>query len=73
MIVYTALLPLNFLWAPFSLKEPPNLLDYYKLDWRKSENMKIRRLPDRSGSGLIDQAAARLKSGSCLIDQDPGS
>ena len=34
MIVYTALLPLNFLWAPFSLKEPPNLLEKI----RKYEN-----------------------------------
>ena len=65
MIVYIALLPLNFLRAPFSLKEPPNMLDYDKLDWRKSENIKIRRQPDRSDSCLIkirqlpaDQAAA---------------
>ena len=31
MIEYTACNPLNFLWAPFSLKEPHNVLDYYKL------------------------------------------
>ena len=68
MIVYTACNPLNFLWAPFSLNEPPNLLDYYKFDCRKSENMKIRR-PDWSGSCLIGQVAVWSKSGSCMIDQ----
>ena len=62
MIVYTALLTLNFLRAPFSLKEPLNLLDYDKLDWRKLENIKIRWL-------LIGQAAALSKSGSGLIGQ----
>ena len=45
MIVYTACNPLNFLCAPFSLKQPPNLLDYYTFYCRKSENMKIRWLP----------------------------
>ena len=75
MIVYTTCNPLNFPWAPFSLKEPPNLLDYYKLDCNKLENMKIRRLPAWSGSclikirpGLIGQVAAWSKPGSCLID-----
>ena len=48
MIVYNTCNPLNFLYAPFSLKEPPNLLDYYKLNWRKSENMKIRQLPNQN-------------------------
>ena len=51
MIVYIALLPLNFLRAPFSFKKPPNLLDYDKLDWRESQNIK-------SGGCLIGQAAA---------------
>ena len=76
-------LPLNFLLAPFSLKEPPNLLDHYKLDWSNSENMKIRRLPDWLGRCLIkirqrsDQSGCCLNkirqlpdwSGSCLIGQ----
>ena len=48
MIVYTACNPLYFLWAQFSLKEPPNLLYYYNLDCKKSENMKIRQLPDQN-------------------------
>ena len=46
MIVYTSCNPLNFVLAHLSFKEPPSLLDYYKLDWRKSENVRIRRLPD---------------------------
>ena len=32
---YTFCNLLNFLWVPFSLKEPPNVLDYYKFDWKK--------------------------------------
>ena len=48
MIVNTACKPLNFLWGPFALKEAPYLMDYYKLDCRKSENMKIRRLLDQN-------------------------
>ena len=74
MIVYTACNPINFLRAPFSLKEPPNLLEYYKLDSKKSENMKIRPLPDWSGSCLIKIRLGLIKirqlpdlSGHCLI------
>ena len=67
IIVYTVYNPLNFLWAPFSLKEPPYLLDYYKLDCRKSANMKIWRLPDRSGSCLIKIRPRPDWSGCCLI------
>ena len=47
--VYTACNPLNFLWAPFLIKGPPHSLEYYNLDWRKSEKIKIRRLPIPSG------------------------
>ena len=53
MIEYTTCNPINFLLANFSLKEPPHLLDNYKLDGRKSENMKIRWLSYWSGSCLI--------------------
>ena len=51
MIVYTTCNPLNFLWAPFSLKEPPHLLDYYMFS---VENLKIL----ESGGCLFGQAAA---------------
>ena len=57
MIVYTICNPLNFLWAPFSLKEPPNLLDYYMFS---VENLKILKL-----GGLF------VRSGSCLIKIRP--
>ena len=67
MIVNTAFNPLNFLWARFSFKEPPHLLDYYKLDCRKSENMKIRQLPDWSDSCLIKIRLQPNRSGCCLI------
>ena len=67
MIVYTACNLLNFLLAPFSLKEPLNLLVYYKLDSWKSENMKIRRLPDRSASCQIKIRPGPDRSGCCLI------
>ena len=69
MIVYAACNPLNVLWpwAPFSFKEPPNLLDYYNLDCGKSENMKIRRLSDWSGSCLIKIRPRPDWSGLCLI------
>ena len=39
-----------------------NLLDYYKVNGRNSEYMKIRHC-------MIDQVTARLKSGRCLINQ----
>ena len=67
MIVYTACNPLNFLLAPISLKQPPHLPDYYKLDCRKSENMKIRQLPDWSGSCLIKIRSQPDQSCCCPI------
>ena len=67
IIVYTACNPLNILWAPFFPKGPPHFLDYYKLDWRKSETMKIRQLPDRSGCCLIKIRQWPDRSACCLI------
>ena len=53
---------------PFSLKEPHNVLDYYKLDWRKCQNIKIRRLPDQSGNRQIEIRQLPDWSGCCLIE-----
>ena len=62
--------PLNSFMAPFLLKGPPNLLDFYRLNCRKSKNLKIRHcLIDQATARSIDQAAARSKSGRCLINQ----
>ena len=79
MLLDTPFDPLNSFRAPFLLKGPPNLLDYYQFKCRKSENLKIRQVPDCSGGYLIeirhcliDQATARLKSGHCSIDQAAG-
>ena len=59
-----------------SLKLFPNLLDYNKLNGRKSDSLKIRHClidqttaRSKSGGCLIDLAAARSKLGTCLIDQ----
>ena len=60
MLLYTPFDPLNSFRAPFLLKGPPNLLDYFHVNCRKSENLKIRHC-------LIDLATTRFKSGSCLI------
>ena len=67
MIVFPACNPQHFLRAPFSLKEPPNFLDYCMLDWWKSENRKIGQLPDRSGRCLLKIRQRPDWSGYCLI------
>ena len=56
--------PPNYFRATFLMKGPPNILKYYQSNIRKSEKLKIRHR-------LIDQATAKLKSGSWLIYQAP--
>ena len=63
----------NFFRAPFLPKCHPNLPKYYKFNCRNNANSKIRHCLISgcliTGGCLIDQAPARSKSGSTLIDQ----
>ena len=67
MIVYTAWTPLKFLWAPFSLKGPPYLLNYYNLDWS------IGPLPyqNQAAAWLIRQPWWKNQAAAWLIRQLP--
>ena len=58
MLLDTPFDPLNSFWD--SLTDPVTLLNYYKLNFKKSEII---------GGCLIDQATNRLKLGGCLINQ----
>ena len=46
--------PQNSFWAPFPLRNPPNIHDYYKFNCRKSKNLTIMRLSDWSGNSQIE-------------------
>ena len=63
---------INFFRAPFLLKCHPDLPKYYKFNYRKNANFKIRHFLISgcliSGS-LINQAPARSKLGGSLINQ----
>ena len=78
MVLKTHFYLKNFCRARFLLKCHPNLPKYYKFNCRNNANFKIRHCLISgclisgcliSGGCLIDQATARSKSGSSLIDQ----
>ena len=73
MVLKIHLYLINFFGAMFLLKCHPNLPKYYKFNCRNNANFKIRHCLISgclvSGGCLIDQAPARSKSGSRLIDQ----